>query len=137
VSLSSAGAGGAAAPAAEGIAWMDDEAAALARAAAENKPLLIDFTAEWCQACHELDRFTFSDARVRALAADGYVALRVDCTKGTDPAVRAIQQKYGVTGLPTVVFARGDGSVIDKTIGFVKADPFLATMQAAASKGGG
>jgi thiol:disulfide interchange protein DsbD len=130
VSLAVPSAGGAAAQA-EGIEWMNDEAAALARAQAENKPLVIDFTAEWCQACHELDRYTFSDAQVAGLARGEFIALRLDCTKGGDPAVRAVQQKYGVTGLPTVVFTRPDGTPVDKTIGFVEAAPFLAVMQKA------
>ncbi|MEN9786262.1 MAG: hypothetical protein RLZZ299_1526 [Pseudomonadota bacterium] len=116
------------------VTWMSDEAAARARAQAEGKPLLIDFTAEWCAACHELDRYTFSDPAVAAAIREGFVAVRVDCTDRADAAVTAIQQRYGVLGLPTVVVARPDGTRVDATIGFVEAAPFLARIRSAATR---
>jgi thiol:disulfide interchange protein DsbD len=128
------GGGGAQAEAAGRIAWLTDEAEALARAKAEGKPLIIDFTADWCAACHELEAFTFSDATVADAINAGFVPLRIDCTKN-DARVAEIQKHYGVTGLPTVVFARGDRSRIDATIGFYNAKDFLPFVERARSGG--
>ncbi len=119
------------------VTWMSDESAALAKAQAENKPLVIDFTAEWCAACHELEKFTFSDPAVESMLTGEYVTLRVDCTDKADEKVKAIQQKYEVLGLPTVVFAKADGTRIDSTIGFLPASEFLPRLQAAKAQAGG
>ncbi len=125
---------GAASQASPTVTWMSDEAAARARAQAEGKPLLIDFTAEWCAACHELERYTFSDPTVAAAIRDGFVAVRIDCTDRADATVTALQQRYGVLGLPTVVVARPDGTRVDATVGFEEAAPFLARIRAAAAR---
>ncbi|MDP2308657.1 MAG: protein-disulfide reductase DsbD family protein [Pseudomonadota bacterium] len=129
VSLAAAGGGGAA-QAQPGIAWIRTEAEALELAKATGKPVMIDFTAEWCAACHEMERFTYTDPRVIA-AAEGFVPAMLDCTKSGDPVVDAVQKKYGVTGLPTVVFVMPDGRRLGGTVGFVEAEDFVKEMQAA------
>lgn len=128
VSLGSTGGG--AAQAQPGIAWIRTEAEALELARSSGKPLMIDFTAEWCAACHEMERFTYTDARVIA-AAEGFVPAMLDCTKKGDPVVEAVLKKYGVTGLPTVVFVMPDGRRLGGTVGFVEAAAFVKEMQVA------
>lgn len=123
------------AAAAVGIRWLPDEKSAIERALAEGKPMMIDFTAEWCAACHEMERYTYTDPRV-ITAANGFVTVMIDCTAKADPTILAIQKKYGVTGLPTVVFAKADGTMIRQTIGFVEADDFLPEMKAALGESG-
>ncbi|MCK6518109.1 thioredoxin family protein [Myxococcota bacterium] len=127
-------AAGAATGAAQGsIPWInDDETSALARAKAENKPLIIDFTAEWCAACKELEHFTYTDAEVITRSAD-FVPLMIDATSDKDPKVQALLKKYDVKGLPTVLFLKPDGAVISKLTltGFEPADKFLPRMSAA------
>jgi thioredoxin:protein disulfide reductase len=84
------------------IAWLHDEKAAIAEASRTGKPILVDFFAEWCAACKELDAHTFSDPEVRAVVADRFVPLKVDATDETDEVTR-LTSKYGVPGLPTVL----------------------------------
>lgn len=124
-------AGGAVATQAQaGIPWIRTEEEALKVAQATGKPLMIDFTAEWCAACHEMERYTYTDPRVVA-AAEGFVPVMLDCTEKGDPAIVALQKKYGVTGLPTVVFVMPDGRILGGTVGFVEADDFLPEMNKA------
>ena len=84
------------------IAWLHDEAAAVAQAKASGKPILIDFFAEWCAACKELDVHTFSDEAVKREVNEKFVALKIDNTDETE-AIEQLQKKYGVQGLPTVL----------------------------------
>jgi thiol:disulfide interchange protein DsbD len=129
--LSAAGASTATAHGA--IPWVkDDETAALARAQAENKPLIIDFTAEWCAACKELEHFTYTDAGVITASA-AFVPLMIDATSDKDPKVQALLKKYDVKGLPTVLFLKPDGTVIPKLTltGFEPAEKFLPRLSAA------
>lgn len=124
------------APSGPGITWLATEEAGLAASAsAGGKPLMIDFTAEWCAACHEMEKLTYTQPGVVA-ASEGFVTVMIDCTDKADPVVLAVQKKYGVMGLPTVVFVRPDGSVLERTVGFVEAPEFEAVMARAKAKAG-
>lgn len=125
--------GGVAAAQGPQIAWGHDEQAALATAKSEGRPVMIDFTADWCAACKELEHLTYTDAGVIA-ASQGFVPVMIDATSGEDPAVKALIQKYDVGGLPTVKFLKADGTPIeDLTVtGFLPPAEFLSRMQAAA-----
>ncbi len=96
------------APKAPAIRWLHDEQAAIALAQQSGKPILVDFFAEWCAACKELDAHTFSDPNVQREVAEQFVPLKVDATRSTDEIDR-LTDKYGVPGLPTVLmFGCGD-----------------------------
>ncbi len=127
----SLGALGASSPAGPSIAWGRSESEAVAQARAEGKLLMIDFTAEWCQACHELEKYTYTDPTVIAAAKD-FVPVMVDCTEKGDEGVLALQRKYGVSGLPTVLFVTPEGRIVGETVvGFLDAPEFLTRMKAA------
>lgn len=127
--------GGSAAVAGPRITWLRDEQQALAAAQASGKPIIIDFTAEWCAACHEMEKLTYTDGAVIA-EAENFVTVMIDCTEKADPAVKAIQEKYGVKGLPTVVFTDAAGVKQRDTVGFVPADEFVEVMRAARGQAG-
>ncbi len=87
---------------AEAFVWLNEEPTALARAKAEGRPVILDFWADWCVACKELDRSAWADPRVRE-EAERFLRVKVDGSDDT-PAFQALTEKYGVVGMPTVVF---------------------------------
>lgn len=104
-----------------------DEAVAIAKKAC--KPVMIDFFAEWCIACKELDHKTYVDPDVRR-EAGRFTSIKVDATDESD-ALNAIQKRYGVLGLPTIVFIDGTGRVLEdpRVTGFVDAKGYLEIMK--------
>jgi thioredoxin:protein disulfide reductase len=110
------------------LTWVDSEQAGRATAEAEKRPLLIDFTADWCVACKELAKHTFADPRVMQTAAH-FVAIKVDATNQDDPQVEAISEKYGVKGLPTVVILDSTGQERKRFVEFVGPEVFLTAIQ--------
>lgn len=104
-------AGGPAVPAADGWIWNDPDGA-LAKAKAENKPILMDFWASWCVWCKKMDDETYPDPRVkRALAA--YVLLKIDVDR-----MPALQKQFQADGLPTTVIVDKDGKELKRTVGY-------------------
>ena len=85
-----------------GIPWVRDEKAAVLQSRATGKPLLIDFFAEWCAACKELDVHTWTDPVVAKEVADRFVPLKIDGTEETEQT-EELYRKYNVPGLPTVL----------------------------------
>lgn len=94
-----------------GIHWVLDEAAALAMAEAQNKPLMIEFRADWCAACRRMEKETLAHAGVIEMA-EAFVPLKIDFTETTDPVVESLREKYSVIGLPTLLFADPSGRVL-------------------------
>lgn len=94
----------------------------------EGRPLLVDFTANWCVACKELDRHTFAEPRVAA-EAGRFVAVKVDATNDEDPAVQEAMRSLKVVGLPTVVVFDSKGQEAVRYTDFVPPDRFLTAIQ--------
>jgi thiol:disulfide interchange protein DsbD len=115
-----------------GPRWLTSEPSGLEQARAAGRPMLIDFAAEWCAACKELERLTFSDRRVIE-RAEAFVTVRVDATRST-PEIDRLMAKYGIRGLPWVAFVDPDGTIRrDLTVtGFIDAEKMLSRMAKAA-----
>jgi thiol:disulfide interchange protein DsbD len=107
------------------LTWLADEAAAVADARAANRPLLVDFRANWCLPCKEFEVKVFSRPEV-AEAMGRYTLLRVDLTHEDDePALAAVKKKYGADTLPAIRLVAPDGAVLGKTDELMEPDAFL------------
>ena len=110
----------------EGLAFQPYSDAALAEAAAAGKPVVIDFFADWCLPCKELEKFTFTDAGVRRRSS-GWVLLKADLTKSASPEVAALRTKWNIQGVPTMVFLGPDGKESKpRVVQFEKPAAFLS-----------
>jgi thiol:disulfide interchange protein DsbD len=110
------------------LLWESNETTAVRRAATEHRPLLVDFGAAWCAACHELERITFADTRVRISGAR-YVPLHIDATDEDDAVVASLRRKYRVTeGLPVVLLVGSDGKEAVRFTEFVAPDRFAKAL---------
>jgi thioredoxin:protein disulfide reductase len=92
--------------------WLLSEEAALAQSRASGRPLIVDFTAEWCTACKELERDVYASAEF-VEEAKRFVLVKIDGTDEDSPSFAAAQQKYRVAGMPTVVFIDASGKERD------------------------
>ncbi|MEM7791812.1 MAG: thioredoxin family protein [Verrucomicrobiota bacterium] len=112
-----------------GSGWMTDFEAAKAKAKAENKPLLLDFTgSDWCGWCIKLDKEVFSQDAFKAYAKDSLVLVELDFPRGKEQSDalkeqnKALAEKYGIRGFPTIVVLSPEGELIEKT-GYQRGGP--------------
>jgi thiol:disulfide interchange protein DsbD len=98
----------------------------IAAARAAGRPVMLDFYADWCVSCKEMERYTFTDPGVQAELARA-VLLQADVT-ANDEADRALLQRFGILGPPTIVFFGADGRERHeyRIVGFKPADEFRA-----------
>ncbi|MFN3544242.1 MAG: protein-disulfide reductase DsbD [Thiobacillus sp.] len=107
--------------------------ARLAQAKAEGRAVMLDFYADWCVSCKEMETFTFIDARVQARLAN-VVLLKADVTANSE-ADKALLKRFSLFGPPGMIFwnAAGEQSSY-KVIGFERPDKFLASIDSAIGK---
>jgi thiol:disulfide interchange protein DsbD len=107
------------------VSWMvNEEEKALELARNESKPMIVDVYADWCVACVELDKKTYSVPRV-AERVDHFVRLKLDFTKET-PWVKEMKRKYQITGMPTVILFAPSGDELGRFTGFKPPKDFLS-----------
>ena len=114
------------------IRWERYSQERLALAVREQMPVFIDFYADWCVPCRELDEKTYSDPEVVMLSRH-FVMIKADLTTDDDPAVKALMEKFRIRGVPTLVFLRPDGGEMPslRGTGFESADVFANKMNRA------
>ncbi|MBP7488251.1 MAG: protein-disulfide reductase DsbD [Azospira sp.] len=100
-----------------------------ARVKAAGKPVMLDFYADWCVSCKEMERFTFADPKVRAKLA-GFTLLQADVTANSEDD-KALLQRFKLFGPPGIIFFDAAGQEIAglRVVGFQEATPFLQVLQ--------
>ncbi len=88
--------------------------------------VMLDFWADWCVSCKEMDHFTFTDPRVRA-RLQGLQLLRADVT-ANNPADQALLKRFQLFGPPGIIFFR-DGREVGRVVGEENAQAFLRSLQ--------
>jgi len=110
----------------EYIKSVDDFEAVRQRAAAAGIPLMLDFYADWCVSCKEMEYYTFTDQRVQTALGEA-VLVQADVT-ANDEIDQALLARFGIFGPPTIVFYNRLGNEIEgqRVIGYMESDEFLA-----------
>jgi thioredoxin:protein disulfide reductase len=96
-------------------------------------PVMLDFYADWCVSCKEMERFTFTDPRVASRLAD-FTLLQADVTAGS-ASDRELLKRFRLFGPPGIVFFNEGREVPGvRVIGYQKADAFLKSLDAASRR---
>ena len=97
-------------------------------AAASGRPVMLDFYADWCVSCKEMERFTFSDGGVQQRLQQ-FVLLKADVTANNE-ADKALLKRFSLFGPPGIIFFDGSGQEVKgvRVIGFQPAERFAATL---------
>ena len=108
------------------IKTVADLEAAVAAATAAGQPVMLDFYADWCTSCIEMEHYTFPDGDVKS-ALENVVLLQADVT-ANDSEDQALLKRFGIFGPPTIVFFGADGSERRnyRVVGFKPAAEFAA-----------
>ena len=112
-------------------AWITSVPDATAKAKKENKLILLDFTgSDWCGWCKKLDAETFSKSEFLDYAKKNLVLVTVDfptpkvvMSDAQKAANNALKEKYKITGYPTLIATKPDGTVVWKKVGYLAGGP--------------
>ncbi len=101
------------------IVWISDWNKAISTAQNENKPILINFYTDVCPACRALEKNTFSDEEVISSLCKNFVTVKSNAGKS------GLHANYGISGVPTTIFAWSDGEEMGRIIGAYPPESFL------------
>lgn len=112
------------------IDWQKYSNEVLVIAQEQNKSMMIDFYADWCIPCKELDKLTFTDPRVIETSRE-FIMVKADLTQASNPEVEQLKKQYNIKGVPTLVFVDPTNQEIPNTrvFGYVNSDKFLEIIE--------
>jgi thiol:disulfide interchange protein DsbD len=115
------------------IKTVDDLDREIVIASSDGRSVLLDFYADWCVSCKEMEAYTFTDSNVQAALANT-VWLQADVTKN-DEDDQALLSRFGVFGPPTIIFFGSDGQQRHgyEVVGYMKAEAFAEHVRQAVS----
>ncbi len=116
-----------------GIVWEKYHTGILEEARVSGQPVILDFYADWCLPCHELDQFTYSDPRV-VKALQYFRKIKVDATSADADETRDAIRRFDVLGVPTIIFLDEKGLEFSslRMNGFVGPEEFVNAVQSSA-----
>ncbi|MEE9357769.1 protein-disulfide reductase DsbD [Candidatus Vondammii sp. HM_W22] len=114
------------------IKSVDDLKREVAVASAAGKPVMLDFYADWCVSCKEMERYTFSDPAVIS-ALSNFILLQADVTANDEVDNALLQGHFGLPGPPSIMFYGRDGQERRgyRVVGFMEADEFTSHVRKA------
>ena len=118
-----------------GIKWVDNFDLALALASNSNKLIMIDFMAEWCPPCKEMDKVTFSNTNI-IKKSNEFISVRIDVDKQKNIAeeYNGNARKYGGIGIPNILFLDKEKNIIRQIVGFHNVDQLMGIMDSVLMK---
>jgi len=119
-------------PEARSIQWLYSIDSARVAALQQNKPIMIDFMAEWCPPCKAMEDSTFNQPSVIEKSHQ-FITLRIDVDKQPNVAIayKGNARKYGGVGIPNLLFLTPDNEKIKHVIGYYNAEQLIAVMDSA------
>jgi thiol:disulfide interchange protein DsbD len=119
-----------------GVTWHPYSEQVLAEAQRQQKPVILDFYADWCAPCRELDEVTFHDPEIVNQTKRDIIMIKVDLTRKGNPVHADLLGQYNVKGVPTVVFLDHQGKERRnlRLVDYLPADQFLIRMAEIKSK---
>jgi thioredoxin:protein disulfide reductase len=102
---------------------------ALDQAKVNKQPVMLDFYADWCVSCKEMEAFTFPDPQVRQILAS-FLLIQADVT-ANDAEDKALLKQLGLFGPPAIIFYDFSGNEIKghRVVGYMKTEDFLSHLQ--------
>ncbi len=122
----------------ERVTWEAYSPEKIEAAGRQGQMTMIDFYADWCLVCHELDNLTFTNSEV-IKALEPFRRLKVDMTDPDAPASMQAALRYRIFGVPTVIFVDPHGNEVEKARieGFVSPKELIAVIRSLASSPSG
>ena len=117
------------------IKWGNNLDSAFAIASNSNKLIMIDFMAEWCPPCKEMDKITFSNTNI-IKKSNEFIPVRIDVDKQQNIAEQynGNARKYGGIGIPNILFLDKEKKLIRQIVGFHNVDQLIGIMDSVLMK---
>jgi len=110
------------------IAWMPFSEG-LQKAKQEDKPVMVDFYADWCGPCRMMDQITYEDEKVIEEVMKNFVPVKVDVD-----VEQSLAYQFGIYSIPTIVYLDENGNEVYRTVGYRSVSQILADMNEALSR---